>query len=149
MAYDNFFPFIQHLLISIYTHVCLGSQNPVLLSAGACGQAHLLVGTGDVCAACDGPSQLLPLKLINMIKTPARVFLPCLLYCFYSNFPLCFCPQCCGMALLSLCLSPPLRCTPIQPTEGPPSCSSCLDCLAEVENGGRALQNRLHPYDNH
>lgn len=126
MAYANSFSFIQYILISIYTHVCLCtpncSQNPILLSAGPCDPAHRLEGTGDVFATGDRSSQLLPLKLINIIKIPARVFLPCLLYCFYSNFPLCFCLQCCWMALLSLCLSPPLHCTLVSThRDSPPS----------------------------
>lgn len=67
--------------------------------------------TGADFATGDRPSQLLPLKLINLSKT--CVFVLCLLCCFYRNFPLCFCLQCCRMVLLSLCLSPPLHCTPI------------------------------------
>lgn len=121
MAHANFFTFIQYILTSVYTHMCLCtqncSQNPVLLSAGACGHAHLLEQTGDVFATGDRSSQLLPLKLINIIKIPAHVFLPCLLYCFYSNFPLCFCLQCCWMALLSLCLVLLFTVPWYQPTE--------------------------------
>lgn len=80
----------------------------------------------------DRSLQLLPLRLINIIKIPTRVFIPCLSSCFYSNFSLFYASGPtffqCWIALLSLCFSPPLHCTLIPTHTDLPFPNSGLDC---------------------
>lgn len=53
------------------------------------------------------------------------------------------------MALPPLCLSPPPHHAQTPTRTDLPFSGPCLNCPAEVEEGGTALQNWLHPYNNH
>lgn len=150
-------------LYALFTHihtcmcVCKSiqtcSQDPILPSAGVCAQAHLQPGCGDIIPAGDRYLQLLHLRLINIIKIPTNVFLPCLflvsiaislsVLCLCTNFL----PMLHGSAFpLTQPSSSPYPDTNMHPCPLP---WFLPDCWAEVEERGSALQNSLHPCGNH